>query len=302
MSSPDLSNPELAYIQVFGPDANCTLALCPLEWSVYKYRPSLPTNIVFLLLYAVAMAVHVYLGVRWRTWWFMTFMILGCLVEMIGYVGRIIMYNNPFSFPGFMIQIVFVTSGPVFYTASIYITLSKTIEYFAPEISRFKPRIIWWIFIPADLICLVLQAAGGALSTVSEGSSQTGVHIALAGLGLQVAVLFIFCVLFGDYLIRYFRLKSDSGLGTRMRVFLGGLGTAIVLILGRCCYRCYELSEGYTDSTTITNQGLFIGLEGVLIVIAVFSLCFGHPGLVFNGKASIASSRQNSDAEIHNDK
>ena len=56
----------------------------------------------------------------------MTFMILGCLVEIIGYIGRIIMYNNPFSFPGFMIQIVFITTGPVFYTAAIYVTLSKT--------------------------------------------------------------------------------------------------------------------------------------------------------------------------------
>lgn len=32
-------------------------------------------------------------------------MILGCLSEVIGYAGRIMLYNNPFSFVGFMIQI-----------------------------------------------------------------------------------------------------------------------------------------------------------------------------------------------------
>ncbi|CAM1509006.1 Fc.00g027450.m01.CDS01 [Cosmosporella sp. VM-42] len=285
---------------IFGPDSNCTLDICPLEWSVYKYRPSLPTNIVFLILYALAMAVHIYLGVRWKSWGFMTFMILGCFVEIIGYVGRIIMYNNPFSFPGFMIQIVFITTGPVFYTASIYVTLSKTIQFLAPEISRIKPKLFYWIFIPADMVCLVLQAAGGALSTTSQGSSQTGVDIAMAGLALQVAVLVIFSALFGDYMVRYFRSRTSQSLSLRMRIFFGFLSAAIILILGRCAYRCYELSKGYQDSDLITDEGLFIGLEGVLILLAVLSLCLGHPGLVFSKKGVLADSYQTSEnAEIH---
>lgn len=110
----------------FGPEANCTLELCPLEWSVYQYRPGLATNIVFLIMYAIAMLIHIYLGIRWKQMGFMIFMILGCLVEIIGYVGRIVMYDNPFDFNGFIIQIVCITTGPVFYTAAIYITLAKT--------------------------------------------------------------------------------------------------------------------------------------------------------------------------------
>lgn len=266
---------------VFGPDANCTLDLCPLEWSVYKYRPSLAANVIFIILYALAMGIHIFLGIRWRTWFYMIFMILGCLFEIIGYIGRLLMYSNPFSFPGFMIQIVFITSGPVFYTAAVYVTLSKTIQSFAPEISRFRPELVWWIFIPADIVCLTLQAAGGALSTVSQGSSQTGIDVAMAGLALQVAILVLFCVLLGDYLFRYFRSGSASALSTRMRIFFGFLSAAVIMILGRCAFRCYELSEGYQDSDLVTNEGLFIGLEGVLVVIAVFCLCIGHPGLVF---------------------
>lgn len=114
------------YLVVYGPHANCTLDLCPIAWSVYKYRPSLPGNIAFLVLFALAMATHVCLGVRWRSWWFMAWMIQGCFSEMIGYVGRIILYKNPFSFAGFIVQIIFITSGPVWYTGAIYVTLSKT--------------------------------------------------------------------------------------------------------------------------------------------------------------------------------
>jgi hypothetical protein len=109
----------------FGPDANCTLELCDVKWSVYQYRPSLIANGIFIALYGIAMLVHIFLGIRWRSWFYMIMMIFGCITEIIGYAGRIILHGNPWSFAGFMIQIVFITSGPVFYTAAIYVTLSN---------------------------------------------------------------------------------------------------------------------------------------------------------------------------------
>ena len=125
---------------VFGPDANCTLDLCPIEWSVYRYRPSLAANITFIVLYAIAMGTHLVLGIKWKQWFYMSFMMIGCLFEIIGYIGRIIMYNNPFNFGGFMVQIVFITSGPVFYTAAIYVTLSKTYVPTAPQALTVLPE------------------------------------------------------------------------------------------------------------------------------------------------------------------
>lgn len=98
---------------------------------------------------------------------------------------------------------------------------------------------------------------------MSQGSSQTGIDVAMAGLALQVAILVLFCVLLGDYLFRYFRSGSASALSTRMRIFFGFLSAAVIMILGRCAFRCYELSEGYQDSDLVTDEGLFIGLEGV---------------------------------------
>lgn len=265
----------------FGPNANCTLDLCPIEYSVYKYRPSVPANATFVALFGISIFIHAILGIRWRQWNFMALMILGGLVEIGGYAGRLILYNNPFSFGGFMDQIVLITTAPVFYTAGIYITLSKTINYLAPEISRIKPELFYWIFLPLDIICLILQAAGGAISVVTSGNSSTGVDIAMTGLGLQVGGLFFFSVLFIDYLARYARKKPESPLGTKMRIFFGFLGAAILLIWVRCVYRCYELSKGYIHSDLITDQGLFIGLEGVLVITASYCLFLGHPGFIF---------------------
>jgi hypothetical protein len=93
------------YVKVFGPGANCTLAICPVEMTVYGYRPSLAANITFLVLFVISAALHTYLGWRWKTWFFTSCMILGAVNAVVGYVGRIAMYYNPFSFTAFMLQI-----------------------------------------------------------------------------------------------------------------------------------------------------------------------------------------------------
>jgi RTA1 like protein len=171
---------------------------------------------------------------------------------------------------------VCLTIAPVFFSASIYVTLSKSIVFFAPELSRFKPQLFYWIFIPADIVCLVLQAAGGALST--ESGSQVGVDISMAGLILQVIVILVFVVAFADYMVRYWRSGSMNSFGWRLKAFFAGLTAAIILILTRCIYRVAELREGY-DGELITHEIPFIILEGVMIVLASIALMWGHPGL-----------------------
>ncbi|KAM0273378.1 hypothetical protein ACHAPA_001531 [Fusarium lateritium] len=275
-------NPEDA----FGSDSPCNLDNCPIDWSLYGYRPSLAANIVFVVLFSLIGFVHTYLGFRWKSWGFMTGMLLGCISEIVGYVGRIMMYYNPFSFNAFMIQIVCLTVAPVFYTASIYVTLSKTINFLDPTLSRFKPSLFYWIFIPFDIVCLILQAAGGAMSTSSD--SSVGVDVSMAGLVLQVVVLVVFIAVFADYMVRYWRSGRAEAFGWRMVAFFVGLSTAIILVLTRCIYRVAELREGY-DGDLIKHEIPFIILEGAVIVLAAVALCFGHPGLVFN-KTEVTNS------------
>jgi len=97
--------PQDPYAIVFGPKANCTLDICPVELSVYGYRPSLAANVIFIVLYVIAAAGHVYLGMRWKMWWFMWCMLAGIVNAVLGYAGRVAMWVNPFRFEAFMIQI-----------------------------------------------------------------------------------------------------------------------------------------------------------------------------------------------------
>lgn len=68
---------------------------------------------------------------------------------------------------------------------------------------------------------------------------------------------------FADYMIRYMKDANTPALTGKVRSYLSFLALAIVLILGRCIYRCYELSKGYRDSDLITDEGLFMCLEGL---------------------------------------
>lgn len=268
----------------FGPNSNCTLDVCDISFTVYKYRPSLPANAILIALFGLAMILHIAQGIRWRTWVFLVAMVWGCISEMLGYGGRIMLWNNPFSFTGFMTQIVCITLGPAFFSAAIYLTLSKIVVYLGVQYSRLSPSMYYWIFISCDIISLTLQATGGAMSTTSSGSSQTGVNIAIAGLTFQVFTLTVFILFAIDFAIRYARGRARQSPATKLetsfKVFVGFLSLAVLLILIRCIYRIDELSEGYSGPL-ISNEGLFIGLEGVMIIVATFALNVAHPGPVF---------------------
>ncbi|KAJ5465236.1 RTA1 like protein-domain-containing protein [Penicillium daleae] len=164
--------------------------------------------------------------------------------------------------------VVCITQAPVFFCAAIYVTLAQTINHYSPKLARFPPRYLYWVFIPSDIISLGLQGAGGGLSASSSGSSQIGVDIAMAGLILQVVMLFVFLGLFSDFVIRYLSSDSARNIGTRGKLFFGFLLLAVLTTLARCIFRADELKEGYTSGSLISNEGLFIGLEGVLIVVA----------------------------------
>lgn len=134
--------------------------------------------------------------------------------------------------------------------------------YISIESSRFKPVWFYYIFIPSDIVSLILQAAGGALSSTSNGGSDVGVNIALAGLGFQVFTLAVFTGLAVDYAFRSKCVWGRVRLPRLFLVFIASTALATILIFARCCYRLYELNGGYSrDSKALRDEDLFIALE-----------------------------------------
>ena len=80
-----------------------------------------------------------------------------------------------FNFNAFLINLVPLTIAPAFITASIYLCLSRIVTLYDPTISvsRLKPLTYSYIFVTADFVSLLLQAAGGAIAAISDKKSTT---------------------------------------------------------------------------------------------------------------------------------
>lgn len=150
-------------------------------------------------------------------------------------------------------------------------------------------------FIPCDVVSLILQAVGGAMAATaahSHDSADIGSNIMVGGLAFQVFTMLVFITASLDFALRTYRrhkalgsaaLSQDPALvrmrsTLRFKLFLGALALASLLILWRSAFRVAELSEGWTGPI-MADQGMFIGFEGVLIVVAVLVLNVFHPGI-----------------------
>jgi hypothetical protein len=104
---------------------DCTLDTCSLDKSIYRYRPSVVANSLLLGLFAISMVIHLGQGIVRRSRTFAILMAIGCVTEIIGYVGRLMSWHNPFSQTGFLMQVVCLTIAPAFFAAAIYLCISK---------------------------------------------------------------------------------------------------------------------------------------------------------------------------------
>jgi hypothetical protein len=78
------------------PYDECTLQLCPIAAAQLPYDPNLAGNVLYLSIFSFCFVVNAVLGLWFRTWSYMVAMLLGCLLEVLGYVGRVQMHFNPF--------------------------------------------------------------------------------------------------------------------------------------------------------------------------------------------------------------
>ena len=80
----------------------CTLDTCCLAQSNFLYRPDFGGNLFFTIFFGVFIIPQLVLGVWRRTQGFGIGMIIGLLLEVVGYVARVLMHNDPFSDSAFL--------------------------------------------------------------------------------------------------------------------------------------------------------------------------------------------------------
>lgn len=245
-------------------------ALCPVERTTLGYFPNKGINIFFAVGFAIAAVMTLVFGTWKRTWSYMAFIAAGSVLELAGlwpslicfvetygltsaqpgYVGRVLLADNPWNQQAFETQICAIILAPTLICISIYLTLKHICLSLSPELSRIKPRLYPFIFVPLDVSCLLVQAIGGALAASAGRTNfkllQNGNRAIIAGIVLQVVVLLFFGIAMIDYYIRVKKwIRSPEAdahavgiwKDKKFRIFVYAVLGAYSLILIRCIYR-----------------------------------------------------------------
>jgi hypothetical protein len=162
---------------------------------------------------------------------------------------------------------VAIILSPTIICISIYLTLKHICLSINPDLSRIKPRLYPWIFVPADISCLLIQAIGGSLAASAGYTNKKlldgGNHAIIAGIVLQLVVLAFFGVTIVDYLVRV-RKWFLAGNATpealelwndrKFRMFVFAVGGAYCCILIRCIYRYVKHFEILLTPCSLTSK------------------------------------------------
>ncbi|KAF6835938.1 RTA1 like protein [Colletotrichum plurivorum] len=271
--------------------------------SYYPYTPDWRANAVFTAVYAGLLLCFAAIWIFNRSGHaFNLSLLLGTACELAGYACRWASSHNPWRRATFLVQLCSLIMGPTFYAAAIYLCLRRVIVVFGAEHSRIPPKWFPRIFVPCDLVSLVLQAVGGGLAAVASHKGHLHVaadRVMVAGLGFQVLTMLCFVLVAGDFALRVWRgerraarqgsaamlapvvlgreaaalqrLRGDA----KFRWFLAALAVATHCIFLRCVYRIAELGGGW-ESPPAAREDLFVVFEGAAVTVAALGLFYEH--------------------------
>ncbi|KAF7292585.1 hypothetical protein MIND_01156000 [Mycena indigotica] len=262
----------------------------------YGYMPSEAIAILFIALFGISTILHAGQALYFRTWFLLPTAALCGIGEIIGWGGRLWSAISPNADTPFKMQISATIISPTPLLAASFIIFSRVIRQLGPGYSLLPARWYAWIFVTCDIVALLVQGVGGGIASAAatlDGANQ-GADIMLGGIAFQFAVVILFSILVCDFLLRYLRdtpwrespKSSSTSLPTTMRgpliprtkIILSALAFSTVVLFIRSVYRLIELAGGW-EGRIIHTQVYFNVLDGGMIVLAIFTWNFVHPGV-----------------------
>jgi magnesium-transporting ATPase (P-type) len=192
---------------------------CPVSATLYGYRPHLAGNAILCLAFAVCVLLQLgsLICLRVRTWSYMIVLLIGTIVEVLGYMGRLVMNNNPWSTLGVASQLICLIVAPSFIAAAMSVTFKHIIVYCGASYSWIRPRFVPWVMIGTDFAGIVIQFIGSAIVagevTQDEPDSDRvdlGNNIIIFGVCFQAFIMLISGLYMGWY---WWRLKKGQPKG-----------------------------------------------------------------------------------------
>lgn len=181
------------------------------DTSNYGYTPSSAWCTAFIVMFSVSALIHSLQAWRAKYWVVYPTLVLGALIEILGWSGRLWSSENVLFITPFLVQICTLIMAPVFFSAFDYIMLGIAIRRLGPQYSVLRPMYYFIVFLIADIVSLILQAVGGgqaASSAADSAPTDSATTIMVVGICVQLASMGVFVALGFDFIIRANSKKS----------------------------------------------------------------------------------------------
>ena len=223
------------------------------------------------------------------------------LVEIVSYDARVCCRYNPTGTVPYAIYALLVLLAPILIAASIYMYLGRIIFAVRGEQHCIIPaRFLTKIFVSGDVICFLIQAAGGGILSNADNDSGTrlGQHIILGGLIFQVIIFVIFVFVAANFHVRMTRATSVNGSSTGQlpwQQLLWGLYAVSSLITLRNIFRCIECGMGSTGYLLKHEWISFVFDGAAMTIVLIICLSWYFSGVASRRKISNVESASDSE-------
>ncbi|KAF9237338.1 RTA1 like protein-domain-containing protein, partial [Melanogaster broomeanus] len=277
----------------------------------YHYVPTEWICALFITLFALSTVIHLFQSLKFRMWWLLPTVVFAGIMEILGWSARLWSSKRPRLLMPFEIQLVGTILAPTPLVAANFIIFGKIITQLGTQYSRLSPKLYTIIFCSFDVVCLIVQAIGGAKAAgeVNQGiSASEGGNIMLAGIAAQMVSIAVYVACAGEFFIRFFAdspvrtvtagstEKHNLNYGQKMKYVIMGLIFNTTCIFIRSVYRTIELSDGWSGRI-ISTQIYFNVLDGGMVTLAIYTLNLAHPGFFLREPVPEEENSQIDDAE-----
>ena len=220
-------------------------------------------------------------------------------VEIIGYGCRVWAHYNIQGATPYAIQSTLILLAPILFAASVYMFLGRIIRAVDGEShSLIRPKWLTKIFVCGDILCFLIQAGGGGYLVTAKTESQvnTGEHMILAGLILQIVIFLFFVSVAVTFNVRMSSYPTAVAMSGRVewQKLLYSLYLVSILITVRNIVRTAEYAAGATGYL-LTHEWTSYIFDAVLMTF-VLVVCYLWYG---SGVTSHVPLRQDEERTIH---
>ncbi|KAF6063599.1 RTA1 like family protein [Candida albicans] len=294
-------------------EATLNLKDLSMEQNIYGYELNRAANIIYLVVYAIIFGYTLLMCIKSKYWWYNVTFVCGYGLEFVGFLGRVLSFNDTSNMSHYIMQSVALTIAPAFIMAGVYFLFGQLVVIHGRQYSVLKPMWYSYFFITADVVSLLIQAAGGGIASVASSTIKINSR----------SDLIVDCPYGRRSISNYFKLllnvKSVRGhRHTHLEKYYNekfasirqiplfdymvlAMTIAVIVVYIRCVYRVAELAEGW-GGYLFTHEPYLMILDAAMIAIAGLIFIPFHPVWVFgkNNIVKLATIKKNLDENEKN--